>query len=218
MLKKIFEHIKVKFKSYFFTGLIAIFPFLATVYVLKIIYNFFSANLPINSLKTIDPFLAVLLSYPPITFIISVLLLLIFLIFIGFFVSNIIGQRIFLWWEIFLSKVPGINKIYNGIKQFINSFSFSKGLFKKVVLVQFPKQGTYTIAFVTSDADRIIVGTLNKEFYNIYVPTTPNPTSGYLLIVEKSEVIELDLSIEDAMKLVISMGFYNLTLENQNNE
>ncbi|HOK39722.1 MAG TPA: DUF502 domain-containing protein [bacterium] len=216
-IKKNSSNFKKKFQSYFLTGFISIFPFLATIYIIKIIFLFIKNNFPIEVLSKIHPIINYPIIFPIFTLILATVFSILFLTLFGFFISNFIGKKIFLFLEKFLFKVPIINKIYNWLKQLILSFSLTnKDLLKKVVLVEFPKKGTFTIGFITSIVDKKIFKNLqndNLNYYFIYVPTTPNPTSGYLLIFNENEITELNISTEEAIKLVISLGFYHFKNE-----
>jgi len=122
---------------------------------------------------------------------------------LGLIVSNVIGKKIYHAFEKILNKIPFINTVYSSIKQIITTFSSSsKNTFKKVVLIEYPKNDLWTLAMVTGESKN----EKNEIFYNIFVPTTPNPTSGYLLFVKKDNVIETKLNIEDALKIIISGG------------
>ena len=123
--------------------------------------------------------------------------------FAGLIVSNVLGKQLYIWLENILSRIPIVNSVYKTIKGITVSISDNnKQAFKKVVFVQYPRKGLWSIAMVTGeskDAD-------NNEYYHVVVVTTPNPTSGYLLYVLKEETTETSMSVEEGLKIVISGG------------
>ena len=140
---------------------------------------------------------------------IAVLLILatifIILIVIGMLARNVIGKRLILFGESILARIPMVNKIYRAVQQISHAF-VGKVIFTRVVLLQYPRKGIYSIGFVTSDTKGEIGSEISKDSINVFLPTTPNPTSGYLLFVPEKDTISLSMSVEDAMKLVISGG------------
>ena len=109
--------------------------------------------------------------------------------------------------ERFIQTIPGVSGVYNTVKQIVATFSTqNRNLFNKVVLVEFPRKGAYTIAFLTSKTQSEAQARVGQELWTVFVPTTPNPTGGYLLLIPKDEIIELEMSVGDGMKLVISGG------------
>jgi uncharacterized membrane protein len=125
----------------------------------------------------------------------------------GVFASNIIGQRLFAVWEGMLRRIPVVNSIYNGVKQ-VSDTLFRPGgqAFRKVLLVRWPHGGSWTIAFLTGQPGGDIVNHLDGEYVSAYVPTTPNPTGGYFVIFPRRDIVELEMSVDEALKYVISMG------------
>jgi uncharacterized membrane protein len=125
----------------------------------------------------------------------------------GLIAANILGQRLFRFWELALGRIPFVNAIYNSVKQVSDTLFKSGGhAFRKALLVQYPHQGSWTIAFLTGQPGGDVVNHLQGEYWSVYVPTTPNPTSGFFLMMPKSEVIVLDMSVDEALKYIISMG------------
>ncbi len=121
--------------------------------------------------------------------------------------ANVLGQRLVRLWEATLARIPVVKSIYSSVKQVSDTvFSSSSHAFRKALLIRFPHTGAWTIAFLTGkpggDAAKHLVG----DYLSVYVPTTPNPTSGYFLMVPRSDTIELEMSVDDALKYVISMG------------
>jgi uncharacterized membrane protein len=137
----------------------------------------------------------------------GVVLTLLVLLLTGLFAANIIGQRLVNMGEGLLARIPVVKSIYNGVKQVSDTlFSSSGQAFRKALLVRFPHSDAWTIAFLTGTPSGEVASRLDGDYISVYVPTTPNPTSGYLLVVPRSQVIELDMSVEEALKYVISMG------------
>ena len=137
----------------------------------------------------------------------ATLIVVVLITLLGFFSKWVLGRYFGGVAERFISNIPGVSAIYSTVKQIVTTFSSSKrSVFQKVVIIQFPRKGVYAIGFVTNDAQGEIQAKTAENILTIFVPTTPNPTSGYLALVPKAEVIELDMSIGDGMKLVISGG------------
>ncbi len=189
-------------KKYFITGLLALVPLIITIWVL------------ITLIHTLDLSLALLPEawQPKKLFGFNVLglgalLTLVIILLTGLVATNIFGQQIIVWWESLLSRVPFVKSIYSSVKQVSDTlFSDSGNAFRKAVLVQYPRLGSWTIAFVTGTPGGDVVNHLHGDYISIYVPTTPNPTSGFFLMMPKADVIELEMSVDEALKYIISMG------------
>ncbi|MGW8183851.1 MAG: DUF502 domain-containing protein [Burkholderiales bacterium] len=125
----------------------------------------------------------------------------------GVLAANIIGQRLVTFWESLLARIPVVNSIYNGVKQ-VSDTLFAPGgqAFRKALLVQWPREGMWTIAFLTGVPGGDVVSHLKGDYVSIYVPTTPNPTGGYFVMVPRADVVELDMTVDEALKYIISMG------------
>ena len=137
----------------------------------------------------------------------GVLVLVLGLLLTGIFAANMFGQ----WWlrqgDRLLSKIPIVKSIYSSVKQVSDTlFSSSGNAFREAVLVQYPRQGSWTIAFVTGKPGGEVATKLAGDYVSVYVPTTPNPTSGFFLMMPRADLIELDMSVDAALKYVISMG------------
>ncbi len=177
----------------FFAGLQVLIPVVATILILVWFFSKIDGILqPIISLifgRTI----------PGLGFGITVLLILI----AGIVVSNVVGRKVYGYGESALSRVPIVRHIYYGIKQVLESFSSQgKGKFMQVVLVEFPKKGMQTIGFITNEA----TDSSGRLRLNVFIPTAPNPTSGFLQIIADEDVIRTDISIDDALKMILSAG------------
>ncbi|MDR1462670.1 MAG: DUF502 domain-containing protein [Azoarcus sp.] len=125
----------------------------------------------------------------------------------GVITANVLGQKLVRLWEGLLARIPVVKSIYYSVKQVSDTlFSSSGQAFRKALLVQYPRQGTWTIAFLTGTPGRDVAKHLNGDYLSVYVPTTPNPTSGFFLMLPAADVIELDISVDEALKYIISMG------------
>jgi len=125
----------------------------------------------------------------------------------GIFVTNIFGQWLVRQWDALMSRIPIVKSIYSSVKQVSDTlFSSSGNAFREAVLVQYPREGSWTIAFVTGRPGGEVPEHLGDEFVSVYVPTTPNPTSGFFLMMPRADVIALQMSVDEALKYIISMG------------
>jgi uncharacterized membrane protein len=125
----------------------------------------------------------------------------------GVAASNIIGQRLLRVWEGILKRIPVVNSIYNGVKQVSDSLFRPGGqAFRKAVLIQWPQTGSWTIAFLTGRPGGDVANHLKGDYLSVYVPTTPNPTGGYFVMVRGEDAVELDMTVDEALKYIISMG------------
>jgi len=125
----------------------------------------------------------------------------------GVIAANVLGQKIVTSWEALLARIPVVKSIYYSIKQVSDTlFTTGSQAFSKALLVQFPRKGSWTIAFLTGTPNSDIAQLLGDDYVSIYVPTTPFPTSGYFLMMPSADVIELDMSVDEALKYIVSMG------------
>ncbi len=189
-------------KKYLITGLLIWIPLAITIWVLELIVSTMD-----QSLLLLPPQYQpqVLLGYqiPGL----GALLTLVVVFATGVLASNILGQRLLWFWEYVLGRIPVVKTIYNSVKQ-VSDTLFAPGgqAFSRALLVQYPREGSWTIAFLTGRPGGDVANHLRGEYLSVYVPTTPNPTSGFFLMMPRSEVIELDMSVDEALKYVISMG------------
>jgi uncharacterized membrane protein len=194
--------LKASLKRYFLTGLLVITPIWGTVLVLKTLFLSVDGILGDVLARTVMPE-----SYIPGLGIIT-LILLIFLA--GVLGANFIGRRVVALWEDWLNRVPVVRGIYSTLKSMMDILSINdKGKYNRVVLIQFPKNGHYCFAFVTGVTNNEVQDLSPDPLVHVYVPTSPNPTSGYFLLVPEREVISVDISVEEAMKLIVSGGLYS---------
>jgi uncharacterized membrane protein len=125
----------------------------------------------------------------------------------GLLAANFIGQKLVIWWEMLLARIPVVNSVYNSVKQVSDTlFSSNGNAFRKALLVQYPREGSWTIAFLTGKPGGDVINHLDGDHVSIYIPTTPNPTSGFFLMMPTKDVIELDMTVDEALKYIISMG------------
>lgn len=137
----------------------------------------------------------------------GVVLSLVLLIITGVIVTNILGQRLFRLGDAILAKIPLVRSIYYAAKQIIHAvFASNSQAFRKVMLVEYPREGVWSLAFLTGSSNPEIIEHTSNEMYSMFIPTTPNPTSGFLVMVAKKDAIELSMSVEEAMKYIISLG------------
>ena len=194
--------VKRHLKRYFVTGLLVWVPIGITLWVLDLLVGMMDQTLLLlpERFKT-DHWLG--FHVPGM----GVVLTLIVVYVTGLITANIVGQRMLRLGDVVLSRIPVVNSIYKSVKQVSDTVFTSGGqAFRKALLVQYPRAGSWTIAFLTGRPGGEVVRHLGVEHVSVYVPTTPNPTSGFFLMMPKSEVIELDMSVDAALKYIISMG------------
>ncbi len=137
----------------------------------------------------------------------GVLLALAIVLTIGAVASNFLGRKLVSWWDALLSQIPIVRSIYSSVKQVSDTlFSENGNAFRKALLVQWPREGVWTIAFQTGSPGGDVVNHLAGDYLSVYVPTTPNPTGGYFVMLKKQDCIELKMSVDEALTYVISMG------------
>ena len=189
-------------KRYFITGLLIWVPLGLTAWVLKFLIGTMDQSLLLLP-DSLQPDRLLGMSIPGIGTVLTLLVVFI----TGLLTANIIGQKLVSFWEGVLWRIPVVKSIYWGIKQVSDTIFSSQGeAFRKALLVQYPREGSWTIAFMTGQPGGDVINHLEGEYISVYVPTTPNPTSGFFLMMPKSDVIELDMSVDEALKYIISMG------------
>jgi len=192
----------IVFKRYLITGLLVLVPLAITIWVLKTLIGVMDQSLLLLPASW-RPEALFGFSIPGVGALLTLLIVLV----TGMVATNFFGKRIILFWEGLLARVPVVKSIYYSVKQVSDTlFSDSGQAFRKALLVQYPRQGCWTIAFQTGHPGGDVVNHLKDDYVSVYVPTTPNPTSGFFLMMHKNEVIELDMSVDDALKYIISMG------------
>lgn len=195
-------------KRYFITGLLIWIPLVITVWVIALIVSTLDQSLNLLP-KSMDPRLTLGLSVPGY----GTLLTLTVIFITGVLAANFMGQKIVRLWEKILSRIPIVSSVYGSVKQVSDTlFSQEGNAFRKALLVEYPRRGAYTIAFLTGTPSSELLPVLKEkeqtddEWISVYVPTTPNPTSGFFLMMPKSQTFELTMSVDEALKYIISMG------------
>ncbi len=189
-------------RSYLLTGLVVWLPILITIGVLRFIIDLLDNTLALIP-KAYQPEQLIGHYIPGLGVVLSLIILLV----TGIIATNYFGQRLVAWGESILSKIPLVRSIYKTVKQVINALmSTNSEAFRKVVLIEYPRKGLWTIAFQTGTANSGINNKTKEELISVFVPTTPNPTSGFLMMLPRNDVIELDMSIDEALKFIISLG------------
>jgi uncharacterized membrane protein len=189
-------------RKYFVTGLLVLVPLAITLWVLNLI------------ISTMDQSLLLLPERwrPAALFGVNIpgmgaILTLVFIFLVGLATRNFIGKRVVWAWEALLSRIPVVRSIYSSVKQVSDTlFSSSGNAFRKALLVEYPRKGCWTIAFLTGTPGGDVRNHLQGDYVSLYVPTTPNPTSGFFLMAPKSDTIELDMNVDEALKYIVSMG------------
>ena len=191
----------VNFRNYFFTGIVVLIPIGITLYFTLFLIKISSKFLP----KEINPNHYLPYDIPGVEIIISIVLITL----IGWLSLSFIGKRLLNFINKILKKIPILRTIYSAITQMTETFTKGEGGRKNVVLVEYPRKGLWAVGFATKDNTGEITDKTKKKLVNVFVPTTPNPTSGFLLMFPKDEVIYLDMSFEEASKFIVSAGTSN---------
>ena len=189
-------------KKYFITGLLIWIPLVITIWVLKVIFDALDQSLLLLPAEArTEHWLG--MHVPGLGAVLTVLV--VFLT--GVFATNFFGARLVQLWHHVLHRIPVVNSIYSSVKQISDTlFSSSGQAFRKALLVQWPGPGFWTIAFLTGTPGGDVAKHIPPDCVSVYVPTTPNPTGGYFVIVQRKDVVELDMSVDQALKYIISMG------------
>jgi len=189
-------------KKYLLTGLLVWIPLAITIWVLHLIVSSMDQVLTLLP-PAFQPEALFGRQIPGLGLLLTVIVVLL----TGVFASNIIGQRLLRIWEGVLRRIPVVNSIYNGVKQVSDTVLRPGGqAFRRALLVQWPQEGSWTIAFLTGQPGGDVANHLEGDYVSVYVPTTPNPTGGYFVMIRRKDVVELDMSVDEALKYIISMG------------
>ena len=198
-----------KINKYIITGIMSIIPIALTYWIIQKLFIFFSVpgksiinlffstdNISSNSNFLIQ--IVYILEY-----VVGFSLTILFLYFLGIIISNVLGKKLYIYFEYLLEKIPIVSKIYSTIKNITDSLSKPNSqAFQKVVIIEYPRKELWTLAMVTGECKN----DQNIDYYNLFVPTTPNPTSGYLILIKKTDVKETNLSVDDGLSIIISGG------------
>ena len=193
--------ILIKFRNYFFAGVVVLIPLGITLYFTLFLINISSKILP----KELNPNHYLPYNIPGVEIIISIFLI----TFIGWVSLSFIGKKLLEIFNNILKRIPFLRTVYSAIVQMIETFTKKEEGQKNVVLVEYPRKGSWAVGFATKENSGEISIKTNKKLVNVFIPTTPNPTSGFLLMFPKDEVIYLDLTFEEASKFIVSAGTSN---------
>lgn len=189
-------------RKYFVTGFLVLIPVVITGWVLHLIITVMDHSLLLLP-RSWRPEGLIGFHIPGSGALLSLLVIFI----TGLLVRNYIGTYLHQKWEGFVRRIPLVNSLYFGIKQVSETiFSSNSNAFRKAVMVQYPREGTWVIAFITGKPGGDTVNHLPGDYLSIYVPTTPNPTSGFFLMLRRTDIVELNMSVDEALKYIISMG------------
>ena len=193
-------------RNYFFTGVIVLIPIAFTLYLTTFIIKISANIVP----KEINPNNYLPFSIPGLEIVISLIIITL----IGGLSLSFIGKRILTFINDLFKKIPILRTIFSAISQMTESFTQSKSNKKSVVLIEYPRKGTWAVGFATKENAGDIKQKTKRNLINVFVPTTPNPTSGFLLMFPKEDVIFLDISFEEASKFIVSAGTSNPKTKN----
>jgi len=190
-----------RLRNYLISGLLFWIPLILTIIVIKFFLEFVDGLIPQEYLP--EAVFNLETSIPGS----GIILLFLIILITGILVTNILGRRLVALWERLLNRIPGFRNIYNILKKVSDTvLNTSSQSFKKAFLIQYPSKGIWVIAFQSGDYRGEAESIIGEEIINLFVPTTPNPTSGFFVLIPKKDAFELDISVEDAFKLVISAG------------
>ena len=189
-------------KKYLITGLLIWIPLVITIWVLKVIFDALDQSLLLLPLELrTEHWLGVHIPG------LGALLTIAVVLGTGVFATNFFGAQLIEIWHDILHRIPVVNSIYSSVKQISDTlFSSSGQAFRKAVLIQWPREGTWTIAFLTGKPGGSVAAHLPPDCLSVYVPTTPNPTGGYFVMLKRSDCVELKMSVDEALKYIVSMG------------
>jgi uncharacterized membrane protein len=191
--------LKLILRRYLIAGLLVWLPIIATVLVVRFILNLMDQLLP----RPLQPEVLLGLHIPGLGALLALLLLLA----TGLLVTNIIGRSLVRAWEDVLNRIPFVRAVYGGVKSFSTTILSNSGnSFKKVLLIEYPRAGMWSVGFQTASDVRLSRSQGPEPLVYVFIPTTPNPTSGFIVMVPRSQAIELDMSVDAAMKMIVTLG------------
>ena len=196
------KRLRTSLKNYFLTGLLVILPIFITVYII------------LSLIRAMDAILKYIpAEYLPETYLqihipgLGLILVVILVFVVGLLTRNFIGRKIVKLGENIVDRIPLVRILYTGVKQLLEPLFLQKtNAFKRVALIEYPRRGVHVIGFVTGESKGEVQSKTSKDMMNVFVPTTPNPTSGFYILIPEDEVVYLNMSVEDAFKLIISGG------------
>ena len=188
-------------RNYFISGLLFWIPLVLTFIVIRFFLELLNKIIPTKYLP--ETLFNLNTDFPGS----GIVLVLLVILVTGVMVSNILGRKLVTLWERVLNKIPGFRNIYNVLKKVSDTvFNTSTESFRKAFLIQYPSKGIWVIAFQSGDYKGEAESIISEEIINLFVPTTPNPTSGFFVMMPKKDVFELNMTVEEAFKIVISAG------------
>ena len=196
-----FLNFSLRIRNYFFTGVIVLIPIGFTLYLSKFLINVSSRVLP----SYFNPNSYLAFSIPGLEIIIAV----IFITIVGGLSLSFLGKKILKLIDRLFKKIPLLGTFWSAVQQMSQSFKQNKHKKRSVVLIEYPRKGIWAVGFATKENDGEIANKVQKKMLNVFVPTTPNPTSGFLLMIPKEDIIYLDMSFEEASKFIVSAGTTN---------
>lgn len=191
-----------KLRKYIITGLLIWVPLGITIFVIKLLVDLMDKTMvllpPAWRPEAIFGF-----DIPGLGIVLSAMIVFI----TGFFLTNFAGKRLIKLWESILDRIPLVRSIYSSVKQVTQTIlSSDSNTFNEVLLIEYPRKGLWTLCFKTSDSPESFTKKTNKDLITVFIPTTPNPTSGFIIFVDRNDVKKIDIDVEDALKLVMSLG------------
>jgi len=199
------KRLRTSIKNYFLTGLLVILPVFITAYIIWFLIRAMDVVLKYVPAKYLpDTYLPVHIPG------LGLILVLIIILAVGVLFRNLVGRKVVHFSENMVDRIPLVRIIYSGVKQLLESFFLQKNdAFKRVALVEYPRRGVYVIGFITGESKGEVQSKTDKNMMNVFVPTTPNPTSGFYILIPEDELIILNMTVEDAFKLIISGGIFS---------
>ena len=201
--------IKRTFKKYFFVGLIIIIPFVVTIKVFLFILEYFDSLIAVRNGRFLyfvpeafhpDHILHFHIPFLGLIFMVVIVLA------VGALSRNYLGVKLLRWSDRSMSHIPMVRVVYNVVKQAIDTVTKNRAQFSRVVMLEYPRKGIFTLAFVTGTPPQDLEYKVGRPALNVFVPTTPNPTSGFYLLVPEEEAVDVALSVEEAFKLIVTCG------------
>jgi uncharacterized membrane protein len=197
----------VVLRNAFFSGAILVAPLCLTVWIFSKIVDFVGGTFKPVFLVFVPGGLRERPGLETVWSILATLIVVALVTLLGYVSRYVFGKFFFSIGDRFIQSIPGVSAVYNTVRQIVNTFSSQRGhMFNKVVLVEFPRKGSWTIGFLTNTAKGETQTKVAGEAWTVFVPTTPNPTSGFLLVLPRSEIVELEMAVGDGMKMIISGG------------
>ena len=189
-------------RKYIIAGLLVWLPFAATVVIVKLVVDLLDKIILLLP-PEYQPTAVLGFSIPGFGIVLAISILLI----TGMLAANLFGRRLVEFWEAILSRIPLVRSIYSSVKQISTTILDSNGKsFRKVVMLQYPRKGIWSIGFLTNEDVSTDIDGLNEDLVAVFVPTTPNPTSGFIIMASRDDITELDMTVEEGFKFIISMG------------